>query len=50
MKTLTIRRDRLGELTSDELTSVVAGVSGVLCLTGICPTWDCTGCHLTCGC
>lgn len=50
MKNLTLRRDRLGELSDGELGSVVAGVSGVLCLTGICPTWECTGCYLTCGC
>lgn len=55
-RTLSLRADRLGELDSAELTSVV-GASGLPCdlvntklLTGICPTWDCTGCYLTCGC
>jgi hypothetical protein len=50
MKKLNVRVERLGDLSSDELGSVVGGVSGALCLTGICPTWDCTGCYLTCGC
>jgi hypothetical protein len=52
-RTLTIRRDSLGELSNVELESVAGGVSGILCLgplTSICPTWDCTGCYLTCGC
>lgn len=55
-RTLSIRRERLGELTTSELTSVVAA-SGRLCepptgpiTADLCPTWDCTGCHLTCGC
>jgi hypothetical protein len=59
-RTLSIRRECLGELTDSELTAV-AGASGLACdvvttvattkfLTGICPTWDCTGCYLTCGC
>lgn len=59
-RTLTIRREQLGELNAGELASV-AGASGWLCdyvyihvdtdlVTGICPTWDCTGCYLTCGC
>lgn len=48
---LSLRTERLTELTTGELTSV-AGASGTPCyiLTGICPTWDCTGCHVTCGC
>ena len=53
-RTLSLRTDRLGELTNDELGSVVGGVSLLPCLVGpltnICPTWDCTGCYLTCGC
>ena len=57
-RTLSIRSERLGELTTSELTSVIGGVpaSGWLCepitgpITGICPSWDCTGCHITCTC
>ncbi|HEX8002439.1 MAG TPA: hypothetical protein VF519_07060 [Mycobacteriales bacterium] len=49
-RTLSLRTDRLGELTAGELTSVVGAASALACLTGICPTWDCTGCYLTCGC
>lgn len=57
-RSLSIRREQLGELNAGELESV-AGASGLLCdliyintdlVTGICPTWDCTGCYLTCGC
>ena len=57
-RTLSLRRERLTELTGSELTSV-AGASGLLCdvlgtgviaITQLCPTWDCTGCYLTCGC
>ena len=54
-RTLSIRRELLGELTTGELASVV-GASGWLCepitgpFTDLCPTWDCTGCHITCGC
>lgn len=54
MKSLSLNADRLGELTADELTSVVAGhASEHVCLatvTAICPTYGCTGCYLTCGC
>lgn len=50
-RTLTLRSDRLGELSNDELTTVVGGgISLVPCLTPFIPTWDCTGCYLTCGC
>ena len=51
IRTLSIRRDRLADLTPDQMSSVV-GASGLPCglLTSICPTWDCTGCHITCGC
>ncbi|HVF06184.1 MAG TPA: hypothetical protein VNA20_15185 [Frankiaceae bacterium] len=50
-RTLSLRTEHLAELTTSELTSV-AGASGLPCdlLTGACPTWDCTGCHITCGC
>lgn len=53
--TLSLRRERLAELTPGELASV-AGASGLPCepitapITDLCPTWDCTGCHITCGC
>jgi hypothetical protein len=47
---LSLRAERLAELSTPELESVVGGISGILCLTNLCPTWDCTGCHLTCGC
>ena len=55
-RTLSIHRERLGELSTGELASVVGGVSGWLCepitapITGICPSWECTGCHITCTC
>ncbi len=50
MKKLSLRVDRLGELSSEELGSVVGAASGIVCVTNLCPTWDCTGCYLTCGC
>lgn len=51
-RTLSLRREQLGELTEGEL-AVVAGASGLLCdlftvvqqPTYWCPTWDCTGCY-----
>lgn len=57
MKTrLALRAETLGELNASELTSVVAA-SGLPCdlvntrlLTGICPTFECTGCYVTCTC
>lgn len=58
--TLTLRRDTLGQLTTDELAAVVGaaavaqddglGTKDCIALTDLCPTWDCTGCYLTCGC
>ena len=49
---LSLRTEHLAELTPGELAEVAGGASDPTCivLTGICPTWDCTGCHLTCGC
>lgn len=55
-RTLSLRADSLGELTPDELGSVGGGgVSLLPCLidltsglTPLVPTWDCTGCHVTC--
>lgn len=55
-RTLSLRADSLGALTTDELGSVVGAMpaSGLPCLldapalTDLCPTWDCTGCHVTC--
>lgn len=58
--TLSLRRDTLGQLTTDELGAVVGaaaeraddgvGTTGCIAITDLCPTWDCTGCYLTCGC
>jgi hypothetical protein len=58
-RTLSLRREQLGQLSDGELTAV-AGASGIVCdilswiagpkVTDLCPTWDCTGCYLTCGC
>ena len=43
-RTLTLRTEHLGELTTGDLASV-AGASGLPCepLTAICPTHNCTG-------
>lgn len=52
-RTLSLRADRLGELTPGELTSVVGGASIVIVcieITRLCPTWECTGCYPTCTC
>jgi hypothetical protein len=53
-RTLALHSDRLGELTNDELSAVAAGAISLLpcldlsALTPLIPTWDCTGCHVTC--
>jgi hypothetical protein len=53
---LTLRTERLAELTAGELESV-NGASGLPCepitapiTADLCPTWQCTGCYLTCTC
>ena len=54
-RTLSLRRERLSELTLGQLESV-AGASGLPCepitapITDLCPSWECTGCHITCTC
>ena len=42
---LNLRAERLTELTTGQLGSVAGGASGLPCqvVTGICPTFQCTG-------
>jgi hypothetical protein len=54
-RSLTLRADRLGDLSTEELADVVGAfpartILDCIAITQLCPTWDCTGCYLTCGC